>query len=189
MYFIYFTASWISLWMSQRPVRTSQISLSIGISQRSVCNLQKPTLLWYLSVRTFQSSMCTSKKKNQCAPLKYWCAVLKISNAHFSSIKLRTSEISTTPFSHLCRISRDTAIISNLKISFVGNAFTGNNVGFWYWSGFRYKLDIHLSLLTTFSFLGIWVGQKAISITPSARRFLAFQRAKKIQRESYCKII
>ena len=72
------------------------------------------------------------KKKYQCAPLKYWCAVLKISNAHFSNIKLHTSEISTTPFSHLCRISRDTAIISNLKISFVGNAFTGNSVGFWY---------------------------------------------------------
>ena len=95
-------------------------------------------------------------KKYQCAPLKHWCAVLKISNAHFSSIKLRTSEISTMPFSHLCRISRDTAIISNLKISFVGNAFTGNNVEFWYWSGFRYKLDRHLSLLTTFSFRGIW---------------------------------
>ena len=86
-------------------VRTSQISLSVRTSQRLVCNSQKSTLLWYLWVCTSERSMHTShlslspsKLKDHRAPLKYWCALLKTSTAHFFSIALRTSDISAALF-------------------------------------------------------------------------------------------
>ena len=97
--------SWIWVHTSQRPVCSSQISLSVRTSQRSVCNSQKSTLLWYQSVCTSERSVHTSdlslspsKLKDQCALLKYWCALLKTSTAHFFSMALRTCDVSTAPF-------------------------------------------------------------------------------------------
>ena len=97
--------SWTSMRTSQRPVRTSQILLSVRTSQRSVCNSQKSTLLWYLSVcnsnrsvHTSHLSLRPSKLKDQCAPPKYWCALLKTSTAHFFNIALHTSDISAPLF-------------------------------------------------------------------------------------------
>ena len=74
-------------------------------SQRSLCNSQKSKFRWYLSVRTSERSMHTShlslspsKTKDQWVLLKWWCALLKTSTAHFFSIALRTSDISTALF-------------------------------------------------------------------------------------------
>ena len=90
-----------SVHTSQRPVRTSQIQLSVRTSHRSVCNSQTSTLLRYQFVRTSQRSACAShlslspsEIKNWCALLKYLCAVLNTLTSHFFSIALRTSEVS-----------------------------------------------------------------------------------------------
>ena len=87
-------SSWTSVGTSQRPVHTSP--LSARTSQKLGYNYQNSTLLWYLSVCASERSvhnsdlsLSSSKLKDQSALLRYWCALLKTSTAHFFSIALR----------------------------------------------------------------------------------------------------
>ena len=70
-------SSRISVHTSQRPVRPSQIPLSVRTSQRPVCT----------------SHLLASPCK-----IKYRCALLKYSTAHFLTNALSTSEIPTAHF-------------------------------------------------------------------------------------------